>query len=138
MSRKLVGVFLLVAAATACAAKAPVAGSSDEVRASAPRNRDLITLADLSADPAMRSQSVLEVVRTLRPHFLTDRGPDNADPNEGKVHVSIDDGRIVPLSELSTMHANEVIEIRYLNSGQAMQKFGSTARRGPVIVVRTR
>lgn len=130
-------------ATSACAAKAPVSGSRDEARAPSTRNRDLITQADLSADPALRSQTVMEVVRTLRPHFLNDHGTNTlgaaqgSDPEAGKVHVSVDNGRIVPLSELSSMHTNEVIEIRYLNAGQAMQKFGSAARQGPVIVVTT-
>lgn len=133
----------LIVATTACAAKAPVSGSRDEGRTTATRNRDLISQEELSADPAMRAQSVLDVVRALRPHFLNDHGTSSlgaggmSDPEAGKVHVSIDNGRIVGLSELRSMHANEVLEIRYLNSGQAMQKFGSTARQGPVILVST-
>ena len=133
----------LIVATTACAAKAPVSGSRDEARATATRNRDLISQEELSADPSLRAQSVLDVVRALRPHFLNDHGTSSlgaggmSDPEAGKVHVSIDNGRIVGLSELRSMHANEVLEIRYLNSGQAMQKFGSTARQGPVILVTT-
>jgi hypothetical protein len=143
VSCKILGVCFIMAAASACAANTPASQSSDEARAPSTRNRDLITQADLSADPAMRSQSVYEVVRTLRPHFLNDHGTNTlgasaeSDVEAGKVHVSFDNGRIVPLSELSSMHANEVIEIRYLNAGQAMQKFGSAARQGPVIVVTT-
>jgi hypothetical protein len=132
-----------MATASACAAKSPVAGGADEARAPVSRNRDLITQADLSADPSTLSQSVLEVVRNLRPHFLNDHGSNAlgasgiSDPEAGKVHASVDNGRIVSVSELSGMHANQVIEIRYLNAGQAMQRFGSAARQGPVILVTT-
>lgn len=136
--RNLSACVLLVSAA-ACASKAPTSGSMDGTRAPVGRNRDLITQEDLSADPSLRAETVLEVVRALRPHFLNDRGSNSSvsDPEAGKVHVSIDGGRIVSVSELTGMHTNEVIEIRFLNSAQAMQKFGTAARQGPVILVVT-
>jgi hypothetical protein len=106
------------------------------------RNRDVITQQDLAADPTLRAQTVLEVVKELRPHFLNARernnmGTPGSDPESGKVHASIDNGRVVMLSELSGMHANDVTEIRYLNVAQAMQKFGTAALQGPVILVIT-
>lgn len=134
---------LLAVATSACAAKAPVSGASDERPTTATRNRDLITQQDLDADPALRAQTVIEVIRTLRPQFLNDHGTNTlqgaglSDPEAGKVHVSIDNGRIVPLSELSGMHGGQMLEIRYLNVAQAMQKFGTAARQGPVILVIT-
>ena len=143
MSSRILRLCLLIAATSACAAKAPASGSSDDVWAPSTRNRDLITQQDLDADPTLRAQSVLEVVRALRPQFLNDHGTNSmqasgmSDPDAGKVHVSIDNGRIVALSELSAMHANEMLEIRYLNVAQAMQKFGTAARQGPVILVVT-
>ena len=139
MSAKTLCACVQIALASACAAKAPVSGSSDEATAPAPRNRDLITQADLEADPSLRAQTVLEVVRALRPHFLNERGTTlpYADQEAGKVHASIDNARIVSVSELSGMHANDVVEIRYLNAAQAMQKFGIAARQGPVILVTT-
>lgn len=111
-------------------------------------NRDVITEADIAADPALKAQSVLEVIRRLRPHFLTDRGTSGmtaqddrgntyGDPEAGKVHVSIDNARVSPLSELSALHAGNVVEIRFLNVAQAMQKFGTLSRQGPVIFVKT-
>lgn len=127
-----------LAMASACAASTPSSGSSEGAR---PRNRDLITQEDISADASLRAQTVLEIVRALRPQFLNDRGTNTmsaqGDPEAGLVHASVDNGRIVPLSELSGMHGSDVIEIRYLNAGQAMQKFGTAARQGPVIVVVT-
>jgi hypothetical protein len=133
----------LLVAASACAARAPVSGSSDEGRTSSTRNRDLITQQDLAADPSLRAQSVLDVVKLLRPHFLADHGSNSlqasalSDPDAGKAHASIDNGRIVALAELSGMHGSEILEIRYLNSAQAMQRFGTAARQGPVILVTT-
>lgn len=143
MSPQMLCLCLLVAISSGCATGAPVSGSSDERRTSNPRNRDLITQQDLAADPSLRALSVLEVIRALRPHFLNDHGTNTiqgaglSDPEAGKVHVSMDNGRIVPLSELSATHAGQVLEIRYLNAAQAMQKFGTAARQGPVILVTT-
>lgn len=93
----------------------------------------------MDVDPTLRAQSVLQVIRTLRPQFLTDRGTVSAmaDPEAGKVHASIDNGRIIPVSDLSGIHGNQIIEIRYLNVAQAMQAFGTAARQGPVILVKT-
>ncbi|HET9012941.1 MAG TPA: hypothetical protein VFN38_14040 [Gemmatimonadaceae bacterium] len=143
MSSKMVWVGMFACVASACAAKAPVSGSSDDRPVTASRDRNLITQADLDADPTLRAQSVIEVIRALRPQFLNDHGTNTlqgagmSDPEAGKVHVSIDNGRIVPLSELSGMHGGQMIEIRYLNVAQAMQKFGTAARQGPVILVIT-
>lgn len=143
MKMRILCACVLVAGSAACAAKAPSSASTDGTRAPSGRNRDVITQEDLAADPSLRAQSVIDVVRSLRPHFLNDRGSNSlgaggsSDPEAGKVHASLDGGRVIPLSELIGMHANEVIEIRYLNEGQAMQRFGTAARQGPVIVVTT-
>lgn len=143
LKRLFASAFIL--ASTGCSPRAPVAGATDGPHVPSQRNRDLITQDDLSADPILRAQSVLEVVRALRPHFLNDRGNNTiqdqsaalSDPEAGHVHASIDGGRVVPIGELNGMHANEVIEIRFLNAGQAMQKFGTAARQGPIILVTT-
>ncbi|MEO6527706.1 MAG: hypothetical protein ABIP93_13830 [Gemmatimonadaceae bacterium] len=129
----------LIVATAACAAKAPAPVSAVDPKTSVKARRDLITQADLSSKPGLRAQTVLEVVRELRPHFLNERGISSpvADPEAGMVHASVDNGRIVPITELSGMHANDVIEIRYLSASQAMQKFGTAARQGPIILVVT-
>jgi len=147
-----VAVCVLLAATTACAGRAPSSEGREERPAH--RERDVITSDELS-DPALRALSVMDVVQLLRPHFLNDRGSHSipysgaggsdaekargaaVDPGTGKVHVSIDNGKILPLEELRGIHANGVIEIRYLNPAAAMQKFGGAALEGPVILVRT-
>jgi hypothetical protein len=110
------------------------------------RNRDLITADDLAADASLRAQSVYEVIKALRPQFLNDRGTQTirdasiggpGDAEAGMVHASVDGGRIVSVTELQQIHANEVLEIRYFTVAQAVNKFGSAARQGPVILVTT-
>ena len=141
---------VLLAAATACASGAssatPSSGPVAQSSSTAGRNRDLISREELS-DPALRAQTVLDVVKSLRPQFVSVRGTQGVrckskdecvtDPDAGAVHVSIDNGRILPLDELANMHVNSVIDIQYLNASAAMQKFGGAAREGPVILVRT-
>ena len=130
-----------VCALLALSACASTAGSAAGVGAATPqaasRDRNLISQEELSA-PDVRARSVLDYIRTARPHFLTQRGKNShSDAEAGKVHVSIDNGRILPVEELQNIHAGTVIEIRYLEPSAAMQKFGGAAREGPVILVRT-
>ena len=132
-----------MAATAACAGQRPAAAAADAGGATlqgetpASRDRDVISERELS-DPARRAETVLDVIRSLRPQFLTQRGKNShSDDEAGKVHVSVDNGRILPLEELNNMHANSVIEIRYLNPAAAMAKFGGAAREGPVILIRT-
>ena len=132
---------MLLVATSACAGSSatPTPGATTPAQTQAPatRDRNVISLEELS-DPGIRAQSVLDVVRSLRPHFLTERGKNSqSDTEAGKVHASVNGGRILPLEELGNMHANEALEIRYLNPAAAMQKFGGAAREGPVILVRT-
>lgn len=141
---------VLLVAATACASAPASSGSSAGGAPQAPtpanRNRDLISREEL-ADPALRAQSVLDVVKSLRPNFLSVRGTQSVrcttstecqtNADAGSVHVSIDNGRILPLDELANIHVNSVIDIQFLSASAAMQKFGGAAREGPVILVRT-
>jgi hypothetical protein len=105
----------------------------------------VITREEL-ADPAVSGRNVLEVVRSLRPQFLTVRGTHTlqdtstarkVDPEAGKVHASINGTKIVSIEELAGLEASSVTEIRFLTPSQAMQRFGGAAREGPVILVKT-
>ena len=122
--------------------------TADAQAAPAPnRNRDLITREEL-ANPSVSGLSVLDAIKSLRPQFLTVRGihavpvKDSTgrqlvDREAGKVHASLDGNKIVALDELSFVNVSSVSEIRFLNPSAAMQKFGGSAREGPVILVRT-
>lgn len=105
------------------------------------RARDVITKEEMTR-ANVGSQSVIEVVTTLRPAFLNVRGLHNVaaaggDPEAGKVHASIDGNKLISLDELRSVVASTVREIRYLNPSAAMQRFGGDAREGPVILVTT-
>jgi hypothetical protein len=105
----------------------------------------VITAAELSK-PELGAQSLLNVIRSLRPTYLVNRGLQSytcgkttsdcsAAPDEGTVHASVDNGRIVRLEELDAIHVTTVQEVRYMNPAAAMNKFGGAARSGPVILV---
>jgi hypothetical protein len=147
------GTWLVLAACAACSSGGSATrsepGASPEVATSVAgrRDRNVITRDEL-ADPAMSGRNVLEVVRLLRPQFLTVRGThtvqDTAtarrgvvDQEAGKVHASIDGAKIVAVDELAGLNASTVVEIRFLTPSQAMQRFGGAARQGPVILVKT-
>lgn len=130
----------LVCVAAACAGRAPSGGTSQAAAPSpSPARRDpnLISREEL-LDPRVRARNVLEIVRELRPNFLSERGKNSmTDPEAGKVHGSINGVGVVPLDQLGGILTNVVLEIRFLNPAAAMQKFGGAAREGPVIVVKT-
>lgn len=150
MHAKSVGVLMLMAG-SACASRPAPAPAGTVAQASATatagRNRDIITQDELS-HPTISGLTVMDAVKSLRPHFLTVRGlqtvpaKDNngnqvTDQESGKVHASIDGNKIVALEELNGIRAGTVVEIRYLNAAAAMQKFGGQSRSGPVILVKT-
>ena len=132
---------LLLAATGACAGRQPSSGATGDAAAasqqSGRRDPNVIGMDELS-DPALRGQSVLEVVRSLRPNFLANRGVQSrSNPESGKVHASINGVGVVSLDELRTMHMAAVVEIRFLSAAAAMQRFGGAAQEGPVILVLT-
>jgi len=143
---------LLVGSACASAPKEPpvtgaTASATQQAAEPANRNRDLITRDELTK-PSVVNMTVLDAVRSLRPHFLSVRGTNTVpaktasgqqvvDQESGKVHASIDGNKLVPIEELAGIRAGNVAEVRFLSIAQAMQKFGGTARNGPVILVKT-
>jgi len=135
-------VIVLMSAVAACAGRTAATGdgggaSPEQQSASRRGDRDVITQEELS-QPSVRAQSLLDLIRSTRPHFLNQRGKNShSDDEAGAVHVSIDNGRILPLQELANIHAGTAFEVRYLNPAAAMQMFGGAAREGPVILVRT-
>jgi len=143
-----VSLSIVLVTASACASgggASPSTGGGASQRVS--RDRNVITHEELS-DPGLRAQSVLDAIRSLRPQFLSQRGVQSfkcgastsdcqTDGDAGNVHASIDNGRILPIQELANMHVNSVIDIQFLPTAAAMQKFGTAALEGPVILVRT-
>ena len=152
MSSKLLSACILAVVTSACAkspspetAPSPSAAimtaDAEPVTPEGRRERDVITKDEMTR-ANVGSQSVIEVVTSLRPAFLNVRGMHNVaaaggDPEAGKVHASIDGNKLISLDELRGVLAATVKEIRFLNPAAAMQRFGGDAREGPVILVTT-
>jgi hypothetical protein len=146
--KRLVALALLAAAAPVVAAAQDSAKAVTKDAPSAKRDRNVITADELSA-PERKGQSVYEAVRSLRPNFLNVRGGNKClkaeelggcsadDKENGQVHASVDGNTVVSIDELKNVLASTVVEIRLLSAAQAMQKFGGSARQGPVILVKT-
>ena len=112
------------------------AGAATTVAPATSRNTNLLTRDDL-ADPTFAGSDLLQVVRRLRPQYLTTRGTvSKSNAAAGAVQVSIDGGALQALSSLSAMRVEEVQEVRYYTVSEAAQKFGSMAASGPVITVK--
>ena len=99
--------------------------------------RDIITRQELSSSD-VNSLNVLEAIRRLRPQFVNSGVANPRDADVGRVHASLDYDSIFQVDELAQMRVRDILEIRFLNSGAALQRFGGAAFEGPVIVVITR
>ena len=133
--RKRLHLLAMIVLVSACAGHA---ASSGDIVPDAPlratstviRREEILTLG--SGD-----MSVMDVVRRLRPHFLTVRGSlSTTNAEAGRTHASVDGIAVVALDELNNVLASSVAEILFLDAGRAMQRFGTRANRGAVIIIR--
>jgi hypothetical protein len=124
-------------AAVAVSAGCASSGASEDTSSGVRRDPNVI-MADELSNASLAGLSVFEVVRRLRPNYLSSRGVQSRNnPESGRVHASINGVGVVSIDELRTMVAAGVVEIRFLSPAAAMQRFGGAAQEGPVILVRT-
>lgn len=96
---------------------------------------DVITAAELERYGAL---PVRQAIERLRPRFLRFRGSTSlADPNAGRVVVYLGESRMGGVEFLDQIMTTDVQEIRYLDSADATQRFG-TGHTGGAIVLRPR
>ena len=130
----------LVCVTTACASQTaqPNIPASLGAGSATPRSSaDVITLAELS-DPSLGDADAMSIIKRLRPAFLQTRGTSSANTAGGGLHVTIDGGPFRTTDALTTIRANEMLEIRYLSASAAAQLYGSASQAGPVIAIRRR
>lgn len=127
----------LLALVVSCAS-APKASTDEVIHAASTRNPDLIT-ADELTDPAIVAGDALQAIQRLRPRFLMARGSvSNSNRSAGSVQVSVDGGPLLVVSHLKTLRPASIAEIRYLNTSDAAQRFGTAAASGGVIMVKSK
>ena len=138
----IVRVFLgtLVCVAAACASQTgqtTIPVSPDAGSATPRMSADVISLAELS-DPSLGDADAMSIIKRLRPAFLQRRGTTSANTAGGGLHVTIDGGPFLTTDALTTIRANEMLEIRYLSASAAAQLYGSASQAGAVIAIRRR
>ncbi|HEX9562711.1 MAG TPA: hypothetical protein VF981_02020 [Gemmatimonadaceae bacterium] len=103
-------------------------GAPQPVRGSA----DRITEAEINAGVY---QQALEVIQNLRPSMLIRRGTVS-----GFVPVVayMDNVRLVELNSLSTIPANQIREIRFINARDATTRYGTGHASGVILVTMKR
>ena len=124
----------LVASAIGCARPHSASRAGE---AATPANPDLLTAAELS-DPAVSQGDAMLAVRRLRPKFLATRGTASIRGGSGSTLISVNEGALQPLENLSRIRVSEVVEIRYLSATSAALRFGASAESGAVLMVKTR
>lgn len=119
---------LLLAVLSACA--------SPRVSPSRGPDPQLITEEEVVASFAT---TAYEVIRSLRPNFLTYRGETSFDRRTSRPYpnVYVDDQVFGPISILQSIPASDVSSIRLYRSAEAVTKFG-TGNAGGVIAIVTR
>jgi hypothetical protein len=114
---------------TACA-------SSGANKSGARRDRNVITRDEIAQSA---EHSALALIRSLRPGMLNDRGKTSIAQQDPGIMVFLDDQRYGDLSSLDGIEVNTIQEIRFLNAGQAQQRYGMGYPQGVILVTsRTR
>ena len=98
----------------------------------APRVYDIITHDELAEESQLGTTAYLAIQR-LRPAFLIDKTA-GAARSIHPISVSVNGGQLGPLNSLITIPTQTIAEIRYLDIGNAAQRFNNRAT-GPVILV---
>ena len=100
--------------------------------ASKPRSYDVITREELAEESQLGTTAYLAVQR-LRPSYLIDKTAGAASTIH-PISVSVNGGQLRSINALISIPAQTIFEIRYLDIGNAAQRFNNRAS-GPVIVV---
>ena len=104
-------------------------GSTSSPRRS--RQTDLITQEEIT-----RTQwaSAYDVVRALRPQWLTTRGVDTILGQQGEVQVRVDDSLVGGVAALRTLAPAGIASIRFVDPVAAAGRWGSSHMHGAILV----
>ena len=94
------------------------------------RDSKLILLDEIRASGAA---TAFDLVQSLRPMWLTKRGPQSIQ-NEGEVHVYVGDTRMGDIDALREIAAASIASIRYLDAKEANYKFGQGHPYGAIVI----
>jgi hypothetical protein len=128
----LAGVLIAAALVGGChhASEEPASAAADAQRT--PHVYDVITRDELAEESQLGTTAFLAIQR-LRPAYLIDKTA-GAARTIHPISVSVDGGQLTPVNTLSSIPTQTISEIRYLDIGNAAQRFHNRAT-GPVILV---
>ncbi|MDB4915596.1 MAG: hypothetical protein JWM95_3240 [Gemmatimonadetes bacterium] len=131
------GATALLVFSAACASS--TSSATPGTASATPSNPDVITAADIAADPSIAAGDAYQAVQKLRPRFLMTRGQmSGKNVTAGSVKLSIDGGALVTIDNLSRYAASSIVELRYLNANDAAQRFGMAAGSGGVVMLKSK
>lgn len=120
---------VLIALAAACHNR-PAADVRDI--GSSPRVYDVLTREELAEESQLGTTAFLAIQR-LRPAYLIDKTA-GATRTVHPISVSVNGGQLTSLNTLITIPTHAIAEIRYLDIGNAAERFHNRAT-GPVILI---
>jgi hypothetical protein len=97
---------------------------------SAPIDRNRITSEEISASAVTNA---LELVRQLRPRWLSERGK-NSFRTQNPVILYVDENRVGTVARLAEFSLNDISELHYLDAIAATQRFGIGHQSGAILV----
>ena len=124
--------FILTCLSAACRSRPATDVMTGGDAAKMSRTYDLIT-RDEMADASLLGTTAWLAIQRLRPSYLIDKTAGAA----RTIHpqsVSVNGGELTGVNTLMTLPAQTIAEIRYLDTGNAAQRFHNRAT-GPVILV---
>jgi hypothetical protein len=129
---------LLLMFAVSCATTVPAAGTPGAPdNAQVTKNPNVISIDELH-DPEILKMDALRALQHLRPMFFRGSSPASfTDASAGRVQFSLDLGPLQPVSQLVSYNTLTLVEVRYLEAGEAQMNFGLTTKSGPVILLLT-
>jgi hypothetical protein len=94
------------------------------------RDREKIVGEEIAERPAARS--AYDVIKVLRPQWLTVRGPTTIMQQEISVVVYRDGSKLGSVDELNSIPADQIKEMRHLSPSDATLRYGTDHPRGAI------
>ena len=126
------GVLLVAAMLGACHHTPPATTSTSADAQRTPHVYDVITRDELAEESQLGTTAYLAIQR-LRPAYLIDKTA-GAATTIHPISVSVNGGQLTSMNTLISLPTQTIAEIRYLDIGNAAQRFHNRAT-GPVILV---
>ncbi len=96
------------------------------------RDRDKISVEEIAEKST--AQNALDLIKVLRPQWLTSRGSTTILMQEIGVVVYRDGSKLGSVDELSSIPANQIKEMRHYSAGDATLRFGTDHPSGAIEV----